>query len=390
MGASRGTIIGVITGAAIILIGLIAAFVLHSWISFYLLTACIGAGLGLGEVTGRYRDDPAASLFTFPGLLYIAINAGASVAALALLQVLQEPPAEFKSQLTQALAAGFGAMAVFRSSLFTARIGNTDVGIGPASFLKVILDAVDSAVDRKRGPRRGQDVARIMRDVSFNKASDSLPITCFRMLLNVNETTVNNLNLEIAKIKTSSLPDDHKAMALGLALLPLVGETVLDRAVALLGKEIQRDRRLTISSLETLILLQRIRTDEDIKTLSMACRGLMANVSETDQAFIERVLDGIMRDAAARPIDFRRSIFVSQLISQFGEDVVRAGLNLLPELLPDPRPEASRPSASESVAGPPAGVPSALPDRGPPSSTETASSENEPKPGPSGPLPAAA
>jgi hypothetical protein len=247
---------------------------------------------------------------------------------------------DFKINLTQALAAGFGAMAVFRSSLFTARIGNTDVGIGPASFLKVILDAVDSAVDRKRGPKRGDDVARIMRDVSFEKASESLPIVCFGMLLNVPDSAVNSLSLEVRRIKTSMLPEDHKGIALGLALLPLVGETVLQQAVTLLGTQIQRDRRLTIKSLDTLILLQRIRSEEDFTTVGMACQTLMENVNDKDVQFITTALDGIAQHAKSIGLAGRRLMFASRLVSQFGEGVVCEALRLLPDAPADDRQSA--------------------------------------------------
>ena len=46
-------------------------------------------------------------------------------------------------------------MALFRTSLFTVRAGDRDVGVGPGSLLQTLRDAVDREVDRARGQARG-------------------------------------------------------------------------------------------------------------------------------------------------------------------------------------------------------------------------------------------
>ena len=87
--------------------------------------------------------------------------------------------------VAQVLLAGFGTMAFFRTSLFTLRVGEADVAIGPAAVLQVILDAADRACDRFRAGPRSSDVIRIMRGVTFERARIALPLHCFALMQNV-------------------------------------------------------------------------------------------------------------------------------------------------------------------------------------------------------------
>src|SRR3982750_2744912 len=135
----------------------------------YLIVVAIGASVGIGELVARYRDDPTRALGSFPALIYVVLNAAAAAGALALVQAFgwKFGAADGSSELrwTRVLVAGFGAMALFRSSLFTARVGNQDVGVGPSTFLQVVLTAADRAVDRRRARARARDVSQAMKGV---------------------------------------------------------------------------------------------------------------------------------------------------------------------------------------------------------------------------------
>ena len=52
----------------------------------WLAVALIGAAAGVGDLVGRYRDAPVRALTTRPGLLYVAVHAAASLAALSLIR----------------------------------------------------------------------------------------------------------------------------------------------------------------------------------------------------------------------------------------------------------------------------------------------------------------
>jgi hypothetical protein len=86
----------------------------------------IGAFVGTGELISRYRDAPARALRCPPALLYIAVNSAAACAAYGLVDAFDltfgAAPGS-PTRWTRVLVAGFGAMALFRSSLFTVRVG---------------------------------------------------------------------------------------------------------------------------------------------------------------------------------------------------------------------------------------------------------------------------
>jgi hypothetical protein len=132
-----------------------------SWLD-WLAVAALGAIVGASELISRYRDQPGAALRTWPAIVYIGINAVASVVALGLIQVNSWFA---QSRWTQILMAGISAMAFFRTSLFVVRAGDRDVGVGPSGFLQIFLSAADRAVDRQRAAARSDAVGVVMKGV---------------------------------------------------------------------------------------------------------------------------------------------------------------------------------------------------------------------------------
>jgi hypothetical protein len=89
--------------------------------------------------------------------------------------------------VAQVLLAGFGTMAFFRTSLFTLRITcvhvagrESDVAIGPAAVVQVIINAADRACDRFRAGPRSSDVVRII--VACRSSVPGLPCRCTVLL----------------------------------------------------------------------------------------------------------------------------------------------------------------------------------------------------------------
>ena len=150
----------------------------------------LGGAVGTAELVARYRDEPWKAVATLPALSYIAVNALASLGALAAIKAFGwnfglDPGNPPTIVATHILVAGFGAMALFRSSLFTVRVGTSDVGVGPSSFLTIILNAVDRNVDRRRAAARALSIKGAMKDVSFELAKVALPLACFALMQNV-------------------------------------------------------------------------------------------------------------------------------------------------------------------------------------------------------------
>lgn len=204
----------------------------------YVTVALIGGGVGGVELIGRYRSDPSLLFRSAPAAFYVAINALAAALALYFLGVYAVPVGEPKA-LNQILIAGFGALAVFRTSIFTARVGGADISIGPNLLLQVVLSAVDRGVDRTQALHRAAAVTRIATGINFNKAQASLPIFCFGLMQNVSPADQEQVAQQIAKLATAPIPDEVKSASLSLILINVVGPTVLEHAVSSLGNNIK-------------------------------------------------------------------------------------------------------------------------------------------------------
>jgi len=210
----------------------------------YAAVALIGALVGLGELIARYRDAPGAALRSPAAVLYIGINAVAALAALGLIHAFDwRFGAETDDALrwTRVLIAGFGAMAIFRSSLFIVRAGEQDVGVGPSGFLQVVLNAADRGVDRRRAGARAGEVSRAMDGVAFSKAAEALPSYCLALMQNASEEEKVALANQVTLLRDASMEDRAKSLALGLALMNVVGRGVLEAAVLTLREEIRDD-----------------------------------------------------------------------------------------------------------------------------------------------------
>jgi hypothetical protein len=206
----------------------------------YQAVGLLGATVGTAELLSRYRDAPSWVLLSVPGIVYIALNVSASLLALGVIQAFDW---EFGATgdavaATQVLVAGLGAMALFRSSLLTVKVGSDDVGIGPSSVLSVLMAASDRAADRLRAADRAGRVREIMEDVSYEKANEALPTVAVALMQNLSAAEVAALNMDLDGLKSSDLPEYTKALLLGLKITNMVSTEVLGAAKRSLGDSI--------------------------------------------------------------------------------------------------------------------------------------------------------
>jgi hypothetical protein len=202
----------------------------------YAIVAALGALVGSGELVSRYRDAPAGALRTGPALFYILINIAASIAALFVIRVFNwhfgVTSGDAPVRWTQVGIAGTGAMALFRSSLFTVHVGDRDVAVGPISFLQVFRDAADRAVDRLRAQARSATVAKLMEGIDYRKAFEGLPPYCLALMQNVPDEDQQKMLQALALLdKDPSIDPAIKVRILGLQLMNVVGPNVLTAAV---------------------------------------------------------------------------------------------------------------------------------------------------------------
>jgi hypothetical protein len=136
------------------------------------------------------------------------------------------------------LVAGIGAMALFRTSLFTVRAGDRDIGVGPGSFLQTLREAADREVDRVRAHARGETVAKLMQGVDFQRAVQVLVPYCLALMQNVPEEEQKKLSNGVKTLTEGQTEGTIKVRMLGLHLLNVVGPAVLIAAVEALRGEL--------------------------------------------------------------------------------------------------------------------------------------------------------
>jgi hypothetical protein len=202
-----------------------------------LIVFLVGASVGVGELVARYRDEPRRAILTRPAMLYIGINGLASLFALVAILTFgwtNDAGASPQSQrLIHILLAGFGAMAVFRTSLFVVRVGTNDVGVGPVAFLQILLGATDRGVDRKRASERAEKVVRIMGDLDPAFAYNALPAFAIMLMQNLTLEDQKAIGDQVKALSQpeSNIPEQAKVLNVGLLLMNFVGEEVLEDAV---------------------------------------------------------------------------------------------------------------------------------------------------------------
>ena len=126
----------------------------------YIWVMFIGGAVGAIELLGRYLYAPLRAISTTSGWIYILVNVGAAAAAYYMIgpngfdifpasKAAAATEAASLSDLKSILLAGFGALAFMRSSLFKFRVGDNEIGIGPAAILDTLLMVADRGVDRQ-------------------------------------------------------------------------------------------------------------------------------------------------------------------------------------------------------------------------------------------------
>jgi hypothetical protein len=344
-----------------------AAAVPPAWWAYvvsYVLATGFGGVIGLSELVSRYKDAPFTAIQTGSAGLYIALNALASAAALSLilqmgwLANLATDPTQLLVMRT--LVAAFGAMAFFRTSLFTVRVGNTDVAVGPAGFLQVVLSAADRATDRTRAGPRAQAIAEIMTNISFAKAQEALPTLCFGLMQNVSADEQRTFGLVVKDLQNSKMDDVFKANTLGLQLMNIVGENVLRQAVTVLRRLISDPPKQVVQSIATLQLIKNLDFDKMSGQIVDECLLVSGQMQASNyRASLQVSTQGIQR-MKLDPVQ-KGLLLSAMLISEFSEDILQAVLKSLPvdgakTVTPAVPPQS--PSTSPTPPAPPPQTPS--------------------------------
>jgi hypothetical protein len=189
------------------------------WISNHLLATQFAAvtllagAVAYGELVSRYRDTPGRLLATDPTVVYLCVNIAAAATALALVKEFEAITAEKHKLIYETLLAGFGAIAFFRTSLFTVRVSGNDIGVGPSTLLKALLDSSDTMLNRWQALNRGAMVREIMGSVDFDKPKTALPTTCFTLMTEFPPAVQAGVGEDIEKlVADDTTPKEAKAI----------------------------------------------------------------------------------------------------------------------------------------------------------------------------------
>ncbi|MGZ5480525.1 MAG: hypothetical protein ACXWID_00935 [Pyrinomonadaceae bacterium] len=132
---------------------------------YLFLCACFGASVGATEIVSRYKDEPFIAIMSPPGLRYLGLNAGMSLAAFYVLYHFRQT-IMIEDPLTMSIVAGFGAMVVMRSKVFNFKTEKGETyAVGPDAVLSTFLASVDRQIDRYRASRRQDLVYEETRSV---------------------------------------------------------------------------------------------------------------------------------------------------------------------------------------------------------------------------------
>jgi hypothetical protein len=322
-----------------------------AYILWGIAVAAFGAGVGASELVARYRDAPFQALRTSAALWYVLVNC---IAALFAYVIIVKFDWSFgadagRKEWVQALVAGFGSMVFFRSSLFTMKVGDTDVSVGPAIFFQVLLFATDRACDRERAEPRSTLVSSIMQGVSFEQAREALPSFCFELMQNVPASEQQQFRQVVDALAASKMRDSVKVLNLGLMLMNVVGSQVLTAAVRSLGEKIQGPAKL---ELDVFTGLQKVDFSKAYPLLIDVCfimsmYGSRAEQEDAKKAVIAEISQ--LRDDATIENSTKVTILGLALQKRVGDAVLLAALAHVAEGIQLPLAEPAADTAGEAA-----------------------------------------
>lgn len=342
------------------------------WIAAYSFVFLIGGSVGAAELVSRYRDKPTRALLTAPAVFYMSLNAFGSVAALALIYVFREKLgfastdsahdwADNETNLVSAvLLAGFSSLVFFRSSIFKFRAGDSDFPIGPSIVLDALLGAADRAVDRVMAEPRATFVNDLMRDIAFDKAVIMLPGLCIALMQNLSSEESQRIAGVVNKLRSDKeTPNKIKTLNLGLELLTVVGETVLQTAVRGLGGDLQDSTAKLVQ--EVTSVMASVSFERARRTLPSYCFALWPNDVPSD-AQQKLLLDlKALSELTELPDEYKSLLLGIRLARLTDGDTLRKAVNDLGAAIkaqpaPSPPPPPAPPPQPPQPPPPPGGT----------------------------------
>jgi hypothetical protein len=200
------------------------------------IAGAIAGIVGVAELVSRYRSEPTRALGSIAAWLYVALNAAAGVGALYLVRAFGWNFGQSHNvTLWRILVAGFGALALFRSSLFVAKVGGSNVGVGPSVALEQLLGAFDRNVDRKCAANISKELGQdVFAKLNPGRVMATLPVLCLALMQNFSQSDQAVLGADITKAEREErLSPEAKMRVIVICLAkylgaPLVKQVLID------------------------------------------------------------------------------------------------------------------------------------------------------------------
>jgi len=195
---------------------------------YFAVSFTLGFLVGAAEVIARYKDEPLKVFYTFAGWGYSLFNGVISAIGYFILIRYQQSilPSITNDQLLLSLFAGFGAMFIARSKLFTIRTENGDsYPAGPDAVISTFLAAVDREIDRKRSADRQKIVFENVKQINQPDQAPLFIKVALGSYQNLSSAEKEVLSDIISEIQSDNqLPADLRLVAISFALLNISGE----------------------------------------------------------------------------------------------------------------------------------------------------------------------
>lgn len=189
-----------------------------------------GSLVGVSEIASRYRDEPLKAVLSPYGLIYETLNGYISVLALFLIFHFKDKFGPVAGDnLLAAMTAGFGASAVMRTRIAVIKgADGKDVSFGPDYVISIVLQMIDTNIDRWRAVRRqgilSENFEQIRQLGEFSSAWRYL-LASLLAFQNLDDARKKTLSDTYNDYLAQKLPDDIKRLGLGFLFLTLVGES---------------------------------------------------------------------------------------------------------------------------------------------------------------------
>lgn len=164
----------------------------------------------------------------------MGLNAAAGAGALAVIRGFHWFTSTSNPDLWRGLIASFGAIAFFRSSLFIAKIGSSDVPIGTSLMLGALLDACDRAVDRRSAAQISDCIAGDRLDsLDPDRVMTVVPVLSLALMQNFDPGDQAQLGADLSKIREQAeLSPEARMRAVLINLAKYLGADLVTKVMA--------------------------------------------------------------------------------------------------------------------------------------------------------------